>query len=126
MRTLILTITALLYIIIPHAAFGEGSHIFNVKGYELNVKWKHKLTTENKDAFEIYGHVTKGALCKKLEIQVAFSSDDYKEHVPVARAYIENYQPGAKTEFRGEVPVETESEHLPSWGVIDYNVKCLE
>ena len=48
------------------------------------------------------------------------------DSVPVAKASIENYKPEVKNEFRGEVPVKTESKHLPSWGIVDYMVKCLE
>lgn len=126
MRTLCLIIAALLYISVPNMAIADKEHEFMVRDYQLKFKWMHKLTVEHQDAFEIHGTVTKGKPCNKLEVQVAFSNDHYKDYTPVAKAYIENYTPDAKSAFRGETVVKTESQHIPSWGVVDYTIKCLE
>jgi len=126
MKNLFLLIAALCYISLPNMAFAEKSHEFEINNYTLKFKWMHKLTVNHENAFEIHGTVTKGNPCEKLEVQVAFSNDHYKDNIPVAKAFIENYKPNAKSEFRGETVVKTESKHVPSWGVIDYLVKCLE
>ncbi len=126
MKTFYLLCAVLMYLLMPNMVLADKSHEFTVREYKLKFNWTHKLTAEHQDAFEIAGTVTQGSPCKKLEIQVAFSNDHYKEYIPVAKAFIENYTPDAKLEFRGEVPVKTASEHIPTWGIIDYAIKCLE
>ena len=126
MKRMTLLFAALTLLIAPTLGSASQSHMFMVEGYVLKFNWHHKLTEEHKDAFEVVGTVTGGDPCKKLEVQVAFSNDHYKDQIPVAKAYIDNYKPDAKDQFRGVVAIQTESKHLPSWGVIDYAVKCKE
>jgi len=52
-------------------------------------------------------HINRGNPSKIVEVQVAFSNDHYKDYIPVATAFIENYKPHAKNEFRGWAVVKT-------------------
>ena len=123
MRTVSLIILVLFLAAVPGTVLAER---FNIKGHEVNVTWEHGTNQEQQDIFIIRGNASKGKVCKKLEIQFAFSSDNYKEYIPVAKAYIENYDPSRSNDFSGEVVVKTDPSHIPSWGFIDSAVKCVE
>ena len=75
---------------LPLTALAER---FSVQGHELNVTWEHKTNPENQVIFVINGTSTKGSPCRNLEIQIAFSSDLDKDNVPVAKAFIADYDP---------------------------------
>lgn len=123
MRTLSVVMLGIFLVSVPVLLYAER---FDIRGHEVNVTWEHGTNAEHQDIFIVRGNASKGKPCKKLELQFAFSNDNYKEYIPIAKAYIDNYDPAQWNDFSGEVVVKTDPKHIPTWGFIDSAVKCLE